>query len=182
MFLFCVQAKELALNSGVLSYDTTAAAPVAVHGTVQADYSPSYEAAVGASAGDRVHILKRPEDSDWWTVKVLKTQKLGFMPRSFIVVDHSESPMELAPPRTAEEVLQAYLEQDDEEEDQEEEEGHMDNGALTRMAARIVELEAENRELRGLNRTRLEKDERKQRREPVFSSKGISIRIYTHCA
>lgn len=54
-------------------------------GTLRADYSPTYDQAIGGKADDVLAILN-PSNPEWWTVRNARTGQQGFMPATFIVI------------------------------------------------------------------------------------------------
>jgi hypothetical protein len=117
---------------------------------VREDYSPSYESAIGGSAGDRLIVLDGDPDAEWWQVKIVKTGKVGFMPKSFVDPVDPDVPSMVVP--TAAEVLSSM--------------GLADGGDPSdleqKLADRVVELSAEVAKLRKLNRARLAKEEKRR--------------------
>ena len=118
---------------------------------VREDYTPSYESAIGGRVGDRLMVLDGDADAEWWQVKVVKTGKVGFMPKSFIDLEADDGEPSMIVP-TAAEVLSSM--------------GLADGGDPSdleqKLAERVVELSGEVVKLRKLNRARLAKEEKRR--------------------
>ncbi len=56
-----------------------------VRGVLKKDYAPSFDSAIGGSAGDEVVVLAQ-NDAEWWTCRLVKDSSQGFMPAAFIEV------------------------------------------------------------------------------------------------
>ena len=133
-----------------VTYDEDGGAEVQF-AVVREDYTPSYESAIGGRAGERLMVLDGDADAEWWQVKVVKTGKVGFMPKSFIDLEADAGATSMIVP-TAAEVLSSM--------------GLADGGDPSdleqKLAERVVELSAEVVKLRKLNRARLAKEEKRR--------------------
>lgn len=59
------------------------AGPSEVRGVLKKDYAPSFDSAIGGSAGDEVIVLTQA-DAEWWSCRLVKDASEGYMPANFI--------------------------------------------------------------------------------------------------